>query len=61
MLKTLVKKAGVPVIAEGRFNEPHNVEEALEAGALAVVVGTALTAPEWRMQQFAAVTEKFRK
>jgi N-acylglucosamine-6-phosphate 2-epimerase len=61
MLKTLVAEAGVPVIAEGRFNEPENVEAALEAGALAVVVGTALTAPEWRMKQFTAVTEKFHK
>lgn len=61
MLKTLVAEAGVPVIAEGRFNEPENVEAALAAGALAVVVGTALTAPEWRMKQFTAVTEKFRK
>lgn len=61
MLKTLIEKAGVPVIAEGRFNEPENVEKALEIGALAVVVGTALTAPEWRMKQFTAVTEKFRR
>lgn len=58
MLQGLVKKAGVPVIAEGRFNEPENVAAALNAGALAVVVGTALTAPEWRMKQFVAVTKK---
>lgn len=61
MLKVLVEKAGVPVIAEGRFNEPGDVENALRIGAHAVVVGTALTAPEWRMKQFVEVTEPFRK
>ena len=58
MLKGLIEKVSVPVIAEGRFNEPKNVAEALELGAFAVVVGTALTAPQWRMKQFAAVTRR---
>lgn len=60
MLKGLIEKAAVPVIAEGRFNEPQNVAEALDLGAFAVVVGTALTAPQWRMKQFAAVTRRNR-
>jgi len=58
MLQGLIKNSGAPVIAEGRFNEPENVEVALDIGALAVVVGTALTAPEWRMKQFTDVTKK---
>ncbi|MDD2430264.1 MAG: N-acetylmannosamine-6-phosphate 2-epimerase [Firmicutes bacterium] len=61
MLQALVENAGVPVIAEGRFNEPGDVQKALSIGALAVVVGTALTAPEWRMKQFTEVTKPFRK
>lgn len=60
LVQALVEKAGVPIIAEGRFHEPEEVAAALELGAFAVVVGTALTAPDWRMKQFAAVTKQNR-
>lgn len=36
-------KAGVRVIAEGRIGTPEEARKALEAGAFAVTVGTALT------------------
>ncbi len=42
----LVQQAGVPVIAEGRYNTPELARRALEAGAHAVVVGSAITRPE---------------
>lgn len=35
----------VPVLAEGRFWQPHQAAEALERGAHCVCVGTAITAP----------------
>ncbi|MFD3628149.1 N-acetylmannosamine-6-phosphate 2-epimerase [Streptomyces sp. NPDC058726] len=35
----------VPVIAEGRVSTPEQAARALDAGALSVVVGTAITAP----------------
>ena len=36
---------GVPVIAEGRIHTPTQARQALDAGAFAVVVGTAITHP----------------
>ncbi len=45
-------KLGVPVIAEGHYKTPEQCRAALEAGAHAVVVGTALTAPEVVMAEF---------
>jgi putative N-acetylmannosamine-6-phosphate epimerase len=37
---------GLPVIAEGRIRSPEQARAAREAGALAVVVGSAITRPE---------------
>lgn len=37
--------SGAPVIAEGRIHTPAQARAALEAGAFAVVVGTAITHP----------------
>ena len=39
-------KLPVPVIAEGGFWYPEQVVKALELGAWAVVVGTAITRPK---------------
>lgn len=36
---------GVPLIAEGRLHTPEQARQALDAGAFAVVVGTAITHP----------------
>jgi N-acylglucosamine-6-phosphate 2-epimerase len=41
-----------PIIAEGRIHTPAHVSAALEAGAFAVVVGTAITAPTWITSRF---------
>jgi putative N-acetylmannosamine-6-phosphate epimerase len=41
----LVRRLPVPVIAEGRIGSPGQAREAMEAGAWAVVVGTAITRP----------------
>lgn len=45
LVSSLVGLLGVPVIAEGRFWRPEEAAEALERGAHAVVVGTAITNP----------------
>lgn len=50
----------IPVIAEGRISKPSQVEEALDLGAYAVVVGSAITRPQLITRQFAAVTRKAR-
>lgn len=49
---------GVPVIAEGRYRSPGQVAAAFEAGALAVVVGGAITDPLSTTQRFAAATPR---
>ncbi|GAA0740683.1 putative N-acetylmannosamine-6-phosphate 2-epimerase [Dactylosporangium roseum] len=48
----------VPIIAEGRYHRIEQVREALEAGAGAVVVGTAITDPVWITRRFADATHR---
>ncbi len=54
LIADLVKAVPVPVIGEGSFKTPQDCARAIEAGAHAVVVGTALTAPEVVMGEFIA-------
>jgi N-acylglucosamine-6-phosphate 2-epimerase len=49
---------GVPVVAEGRYHRPDQVRAALDAGATAVVVGTAITDPVWITRSFARGTRR---
>lgn len=44
----------VPVLAEGRIDTLRQAEEALHAGAFAVIVGTAITRPQAITARFAA-------
>jgi N-acylglucosamine-6-phosphate 2-epimerase len=46
------ENGGVPVICEGRVHTPAHARAALDAGAYAVVAGTAITAPTWIAGQF---------
>ncbi|MFO7960467.1 MAG: N-acetylmannosamine-6-phosphate 2-epimerase [Nitriliruptoraceae bacterium] len=46
LLAALSAELTVPVIAEGRYRTADDVRAALEAGAWAVVVGTAITRPQ---------------
>lgn len=45
LVTELVRRVDVPVVAEGRIHTPAQAAEAIEAGAFAVVVGTAITHP----------------
>lgn len=45
LIADLHSKVGIPVLAEGRVHTPHEARACLEAGAYAVVVGTAITHP----------------
>jgi N-acetylmannosamine-6-phosphate 2-epimerase/N-acetylmannosamine kinase len=50
----LASRLSVPVIAEGRIAFPHEARAAMEAGAWAVVVGSAITRPQEVTRRFAA-------
>jgi N-acylglucosamine-6-phosphate 2-epimerase len=46
LLAELVSRMKIPVIVEGHISQPSEVKRALDAGAYAVVVGSAITRPE---------------
>lgn len=52
LLRSLVSELPIPVIAEGRISTPEQAAHALELGAFAVVVGSAITRPQWITRQF---------
>jgi N-acylglucosamine-6-phosphate 2-epimerase len=45
LVRALARRVSVPVICEGRIHTPELARKALDAGAFAVVVGTAITNP----------------
>ncbi|CQR47371.1 Putative N-acetylmannosamine-6-phosphate 2-epimerase [Paraliobacillus sp. PM-2] len=52
LLEQLVKHVSIPVIAEGNFDTPEKVKQALHLGAHAVVVGSAITRPQLITKKF---------
>ncbi len=58
LLRALVARLPVPVIAEGRYETPGRAREALRLGAYAVVVGTAITNPREIARKFAEACAK---
>jgi N-acylglucosamine-6-phosphate 2-epimerase len=57
LIRALAARVGVPVLAEGRIRTPEQAHAALAAGAWAVVVGTAITAPARLTAQFILALE----
>ena len=53
LVEALASRCPVPVVAEGRFATPEDVNRAFDAGAHAVVVGTAITNPRAITARFA--------
>lgn len=58
LVSALATRLRVPVICEGRLATPSDVRAAFEAGAYAVVVGTAITNPIAITQAFVAALPK---
>ena len=52
LVRALADRMTIPVVCEGRIHTPEQAKAALDAGAHAVVVGTALTAPIWITEQY---------
>lgn len=56
-LRDLVRQFDLPVVAEGRFEQPNEVAQAFRDGAYAVVVGSAITRPQLITERFAAACQ----
>lgn len=55
LLRELAQRTATPVICEGRIHTPAQLAAAFEAGAFAVVVGTAITNPTEITKKFVRV------
>jgi N-acylglucosamine-6-phosphate 2-epimerase len=60
-LVAALKPLDLPVIAEGRITTPEQAAHALKLGAHAVVVGTAITRPQWITARFVEAVQKAGK
>jgi len=58
LVRRLAAALSKPIICEGRIHTPDEAHEALDAGAYAVVVGTAITAPTWITEQYVKAVGK---
>lgn len=54
LVAALAPRLHVPLIAEGRISTPEQAARALALGAYAVVVGHAITRPDWITARFVA-------
>ena len=57
-IRELCSRLRIPVLAEGRIEDPAQATEALQAGAFAVIVGTAITRPEAITARFARALQR---
>jgi glucokinase-like ROK family protein len=57
----LVRALRVPVMAEGRIETPQQAKQALDAGAFAVIVGSAITRPAEITRRFVAALRRDRQ
>ncbi len=55
LVSKLAARSKIPVIAEGRYHAPEQVKQALQNGALAVVVGGAITRPRQITERYVKV------
>jgi glucokinase-like ROK family protein len=56
----LVRAVSVPVIAEGHIQTSRELRAALDAGAFAIIIGTAITRPEMITRGFVSTLERRR-
>jgi N-acylglucosamine-6-phosphate 2-epimerase len=57
LVRVLAARLTIPLLAEGRIRTPEEARAALDAGAWAVIVGAAITRPQWITSQFVARIE----
>jgi N-acylglucosamine-6-phosphate 2-epimerase len=56
LIQSIVSHLTIPVLVEGHITDPGEVRRALDLGATAVVVGTAITRPQAITARFAEAT-----
>jgi putative N-acetylmannosamine-6-phosphate epimerase len=61
LVERLLRQVKIPVVVEGHITNPEEVRKALELGAWAVVVGSAITRPETITSRFAEAARPARK
>lgn len=54
LIRELVSAVPTPVVVEGHITTPEQARRALDLGAYAVVVGAAITQPDWITRRFVA-------
>jgi N-acylglucosamine-6-phosphate 2-epimerase len=57
LIQSVVARLTIPVLVEGHINHPHEARRALDLGATAVVVGSAITRPEVITARFVQATQ----
>ena len=60
LVTRLAARNTIPVIAEGRYHTPQQVRQALENGAVSVVVGGAITRPRQITESFVQAISHLR-
>lgn len=58
LVARLAALVAVPVIAEGRYRSPEQIDRAFAAGAHSVVLGNAVTSPLWITRRLVAATRR---
>ena len=58
LMKEVLSKVNVPMIAEGKINTPQDLRDALDLGAFSAVVGSAITRPKLITEKFVSVLNK---
>ncbi len=61
LIQSIVAHLTIPVLAEGHITDPQDARRALDLGATAVVVGSAITRPETITACFAEATRIYQK
>jgi N-acylglucosamine-6-phosphate 2-epimerase len=61
LVQSIVARLTIPVLVEGHITHPDEASTALDLGATAVVVGSAITRPETITARFVRATKKHQK
>ena len=61
LIQSLVARLTLPVLVEGHITDPQDARRALDLGATAVVVGSAITRPETITARFVEATQDVSK